>query len=213
MPTYGLGTWNDLTVEDIRTAIDLGVTHIGAEVFEGVNKEPLIREAIKGYDRSRFFLSSKTWDGIDYNSTLVACEESLKRLGTDYLDLYILYQYNNIKECLRALNRLKSEGKIRAIGLNNFRVPQIKDAQQYSKIDCVQTRYSQSYRLPETNGVLKYCQDNDIMLEAWRPRMNEGKGAIKWLVSQKNVVVICKTKNKEHLLENLNESIIPVRIS
>lgn len=244
IPVYGLGTWQmggrdvrDLNNNDeadilaIRTAIDLGVSHIDtAEAYANGYTETLIGKAIDGIDRSKLFLASKVHsEHLSFDDVVRAAHQSLERLGVDYLDLYIPHSYNSktpIKETINALDSLKNEGLIKNIGVSNFNVKEIEEAQSYSqnKIVSNQVHYNLIYREADRKGVLAYCQENDIILTAWRPLqkgilsennndiLNElakkydktsSQIAINWLISQKNVVTIAKTTSAVHLQENL----------
>lgn len=244
MPEYGFGTWqmggrkerdfkNDdkADIEAIKTAIDLGITHIDtAEIYADGYAETLTAQAIKGYERSKLFIVSKVKTvHLSYSDILEACKNSLKRLQTDYLDLYLFHGYNPdipLKESMRALSELKDNGLVKEIGVCNFGPKHLEEAQTYTKhkIVCDQVHYNLEFREPEKSGLLDYCQKNDVMLIAWRP---VGKGnllqeipevlkimcdkykktpaqiAINWLISQQNVVTLSKTRSKEHFLENL----------
>lgn len=127
---------------------------------------------------------------------------------------------------MRALEELKDGGLIKEIGVSNFGFQLLEKAQTYTKhkIVCDQVHYNLEYRESEKSGLLEYCQRNDVMVVAYRPL---GKGnllqtipqvvkdmcdkykktpaqiAINWLVSQPNVVTLSKTRDKEHLQENL----------
>lgn len=245
IPVYGLGTWhiggswepgpqseNAPDIWAIRDAVDKkGVTHIDtAEIYGNGNTEKLIGQALKGRDRSRLFLSSKVYDShLDYQGVLYACKMSLERLMTDYLDLYLIHKYSPdfpLKETMRALETLKDEGHIRNIGVSNFGVEHLKEAQDYIKhpIVCDQVHYNLEFREPEHAGLLLYCQENNIILSAYRsvqrgafsahpPKIlkemcekytkTSTQIALNWLISQKNVVAISKTKHIEHLEDNL----------
>ncbi len=218
-------------IEAIKNALDLGITHIDtAEAYANGYSETLLGEAIRGHDRSKLFIASKVQaDNMGYEDILQACRDSLSRLKTDYLDLYLLHRYSPdfpLEGSMRALGELKEQGLVREIGVCNFGPQRLAEAQTYTKhkIVCDQVHYNLEFREPEKSGLLDYCQKNDVMLVAWRP---VGKGnllqeipavlksvsekykktlaqiAINWLVSQSNVVTLSKTRSKEHLLENL----------
>ncbi len=227
----------DLTNDDqadiaaIQTSLDHGVTHIDtAEVYANGYAEELVGRALKDRDRSELFLASKVFKNhFSYDEVISACRGSLKRLSTEYLDLYMLHRYSPdtpLKDLIRALETLKDEGLIRNIGVSNFGVEHLKEAQSYTKhpIVCNQVHYNLEFREPERGGLLEYCQSNDIMLVAFRPiqrglfgsntpelleEMAKKYGktptqiALQWLLSQKNVVTISKTSRTEHLEENL----------
>lgn len=244
MPVFGIGTWemggefehdqdNDdkADVAAIKTAIDLGVTHIDtAEIYADGYAEKLVGRAIKEYDRSKLFIVSKVEpENFGYKKALRSCERSLERLRTSYLDLYLLHWYEegvSLKETMRALDKLVERGSVRNIGVSNFGVERLKEAQSYSKnkIVCDQVHYNLIVREPERKSLLKYCQKNDIIMTAYRPLEKGGLAndpprvlreiankykktpaqvAINWLISQKNVVAIAKSRNIEHLKENM----------
>jgi diketogulonate reductase-like aldo/keto reductase len=246
IPEYGLGTWqmggrddrdlkNDdrADIEAIKKALTEGVTHIDtAEIYAGGHSEELIAQALKesNVKRESIFLVSKVpSEHQGYEGVMNAFKQSLKRLETDYLDLYLLHDYDtafSLKDTMRAMVELKEKGLIKNIGVSNFGIEHLKEAQSYSKypIVCNQVHYNFKVREVEKSGLLKYCQDNDIMIVAYRPT-EKGKMfdqapaviqemcqkynktyaqvAINWLVSQPNVVTIVKTRNFEHLKENL----------
>lgn len=245
MPMFGIGTWemggryihnllnNDKRdIESIKTAIDLGATHIDtAEMYALGYAEKLIAKAISDYDRSKLFLVSKVWpDWVKSRGDVVkACHKSLKRLNTDYLDLYLIHHADlpiPLKDFISAMDELVGEGSVKNIGVSNFSKERLREAQAYSKNKTVvnQVHYNLLFREPEASGLLDYCQRNDIMLVAWRPvekgvlahtgidlmRQMCGKYgktpaqiAINWLISQPNVVTIAKSSHINHLKENL----------
>jgi diketogulonate reductase-like aldo/keto reductase len=244
MPVYGLGTWqmggrnerdinnnDEADIKAIRDAIDAGITHIDtAEAYADGYTEELICKAIKDYDRSKLLIVSKARiDNLSYDDLIKSCKASLNRLGTKYLDLYLCHRYNPgipLKETMSAMETLLEEGLIKNIGVSNFNVSRLEEAQANTKykIVCNQVHLNLKYRESEKKGVLKYCQDNDIMFVAWRPTQ---KGvllekvspivqemckkynklpvqiAINWLISQDHVVTLSKTTNRKHLMENL----------
>jgi len=242
LPVYGLGTWemggrfesdqtNDETyIQAIKNAIEKGVTHIDtAEAYGAGHTEELIAKAIVGYDRSKLFITSKVSSNNQrYDDLIRSCEASLKRLKTDYLDLYLLHRFpdsgTDIKDTMRAMDHLISNGKIRNIGVSNFTVNRLKAAQACTsnKIVCNQVHYSLDCREIVDKGILEYCQQNDVFIVAWGP-LSKGamdkaeilqdmakkykktpyQIALNWVISQDNVVTIPKTTSIEHLEENL----------
>lgn len=244
MPVFGLGTWqmggrkeHDLSNDDeadikgIRNALDVGITHIDtAEVYADGYTETLVGKAIKGYDRSKILLVSKVQaDNLSYENILKSCKKSLERLQTNYLDLYLLHRYSKehpLKDSIRALDKLIENGLVKHIGVCNFNKEHLAEAQSYTKnkIVCDQVHYNLEFRELEKTGLLKYCQENDVFISAWRP---VGKGnlledippvlkemcdrykktpaqiAINWLISQPNVITLSKTRHIDHLNENL----------
>jgi diketogulonate reductase-like aldo/keto reductase len=246
LPEYGLGTWqmggrterdpsNDdaADIAAIQGAIESGIVHIDtAERYAAGRAEELIALAIArgGCKRENLFIVSKVPSNHQgYEGVLHACVQSLQRLQMDYLDLYLLHNYGDefpLKETMRALDELKGRGLIRNIGVSNFGIEHLKEAQSYSKypIVCNQVHYNLRVREVEESGLLKFCQQNDIMIVAYRPTdkgnlfqttppiveeicRKYGKTfpqiSINWLISQPNVVTLVKTRSPEHLEENL----------
>lgn len=244
IPVFGLGTWqmggretHDPDNDDVRdiTAIqratEAGITHIDtAESYADGYAETLIGTAIAGADRSRLFLVSKIHKAhLRYDDVLRACEASLKRLRTEYLDMYLIHAPNDdipIADTLRALDTLKEQRLIRAIGVSNFTTKRLRDAQQRTGNPIVvnQVYYNLIMREPEHEGLLAYCQEHDVLLEAYRPlekgamlvnpptvltdlARTYGKTpaqiALNWLVSQDHVVTISKVSTPEHIEQSL----------
>lgn len=246
MPVYGFGTWrmggsfdrnpnnnDEADIKAIRTAIEFGVTHFDtAEVYAEGWAEGLLGKAISRHERSKLFLVSKVYIPIHakYDDVILACKNSVKRLNTSHLDLYLTHRYNppnvSYKETMRAMDSLVDEGLVKYIGFCNYRVSDIQEAQSYArhKLVAAQMHYNLQIREVERKEILSFCQQNDIMLIAWRPvqkgtlaenppeiilemmrKYNKTamQIAINWLISQKNVVTLSKTRNIEHLKENL----------
>ncbi len=242
IPVLGLGTWgfggeygrseskDEKDIESIRNAIDLGFTHIdGAEMYGHGHTEELIGRAIRGRYREKLFITSKVWkDDLSYDNVICACEKSLKRVGTDYFDLYLVHAWNKdypLKKTMEAMDVLVEEKLVKHIGVSNFFTSSLKEAQSYSrnKIVTNQVDYSLLVRDAEKE-LLPYCQAQDIILTAYTP-LSRGKLAtpgfkvldeiakkygktqaqiaINWLISHKNVITIPKSGNIEHLKENL----------
>ena len=244
MPVYGLGTWqmggrevrnpendDEADIQAIKSAIDLGITHIDtAESYADGYTETLIGRAIKDYDRSKLFIVSKVKEiNLHYDDVINSAQASLKRLGINYLDLYLIHMPSltiPIDETMKAMDFLKSEGLIKNIGVSNFNVEEFEKAQSFTKNKIVanQLHLNLKYREAERRGLLDYCQKNDVMFIAWRPlqkgvlllekenildemakkyHKTPSQIAINWLISQENVVTLSKTRNVEHLKDNL----------
>lgn len=244
MPVFGIGTWQmggryeqDLDNDDrrdiqaIRNAIESGLTHIDtAERYAGGHTEEIVGQAISGYPRKKLLLASKVWKtNLKYEDLLQACIDSLKRLGTDYLDLYLVHMPNPdipIIETMKAMSKLKKEGMIRNIGLSDFTVERFQEAQAgcADKIVLNQLHYNLIFREPERKNLVTFCRDNDVILAAWRPvqygaltdrsipllgqmcakyHKTPAQIAINWLISQKNIITLSKMRQNAHLKENL----------
>lgn len=244
MPVFGLGTWmmggdmiydpqndDEADIRAIKLGIDKGITHIDtAQNYAEGHAEKLVAKAIKGCDRSKLFIVTKLHKGnLAYKDVLSTSEESLKRLETDYVDLLLIHSPSleiSLKETISAMDKLVKDGLVRYIGVSNFALPRLKEAQALSENPIVtnQVHYNLIYREPERTGLLKYCQENDILLTAWRPvqkgiltekgtliidetcqeyQKTPAQIAINWLTSQTNVVTLSKMGSSKHLEENL----------
>ena len=132
LPPFGFGTWRlgedpsaqTTEIAAVRHAIDIGFNHLDtAEMYGDGATEDLLGRAISGIDRDRLILTSKVYPwNAGVGDMVAACEASLDRLGTDYLDLYLLHWPGSVpfEDTLEGAARLKSAGKIRAFGVSNF---------------------------------------------------------------------------------------------
>lgn len=130
-------------------------------------------QAVKdsGIPREEIFITSKVWnDDQGYESTLKAFEETLEKLGTDYLDLYLIHWpvSGKYKDTYRALEKLYEEGKVRAIGVSNFHVHHLEDLMEDCTITPMVDQVEFHPHLTQSD-LRKFCQDNNIQFEAWSP--------------------------------------------
>jgi len=243
MPELGFGTWymggsfsreanydEKADIAAIQKTIELGGYRFDtAEMYALGYSEEILGKALKNYDRTKLFITSKVIpEHLAYDDVIAACKKSLKRLSMDYLDLYLVHIPNpeiDIAETMRAFDYLKNQGLIKNIGVCNFNVERLKAAQAASKNKIVlnQVHYNLIFREPVLKGVLDYCREQDIFIEAWRPvqqgsltkkgivivdRLCEKYGktpaqiAINWLISQPGVITLVKASNLKHLEEN-----------
>ncbi len=216
-------------VNVIKEAINLGLTHIDtAEVYAQGHSEELIGEAIKDFDRESLFITSKVYPK-KYDKVIESAKKSLERLGIDYLDLYLVHVPGEsavIKETMEAMDKLVEDGLVKNIGVSNFNVSEMKEAQGYckSRIAANQIKVSLWTKSPPDLETIKYCQDNNIIVIAYkllgRGRFltekkklvgelakkygkTESQVLLNWFVSKKNCVVIFKSLNIEHIKEDL----------
>lgn len=232
IPCVGYGTYK-VPGEEARNsaaaAIQAGYRHIDTAAY--YRNETGVGQAVResGLAREEFFITSKVWNtDRGYEKTRAACEASLKALGTDYLDLYLIHwpanylQYGADAEALnaetwRALEDLYREGKLRAIGLSNFLPHHIealrKTANIKPMVDQIELHPGWLQR-----GVLRYCADNGILVEAWSPM---GRGALletpvlKELAGKygKSVAQLCVRWVIQHGALPLPKSVHPDRIA
>lgn len=162
-------------IKAMRAAYDAGITTFDtAEVYGDGYSEELVAQALHQV-RDRVVYATKVFaNHLAYQQVIDACEGSLKRLKTDYIDLYQIHwpagSFKSpivpIAETMRALNDLKQQGKIRSIGISNFSKDQLAEAMQYGRIDSLQPPYSLFWRQVEQD-TLPYCVENNISVIAY----------------------------------------------
>jgi aryl-alcohol dehydrogenase-like predicted oxidoreductase len=163
------------TIKAIRTAFDCGITTIDtAEVYGDGHSEQIVAKALSDV-RDQVIYATKVFSNhLKYEQVIEACNNSLKNLQTDYIDLYQIHwpagTWNSeivpIEETMKALNYLKQQGKIRSIGVSNFSRTQLEEACQYGQIDSLQPPYSLFWRHIEKE-TLPYCVENNISILAY----------------------------------------------
>jgi len=176
MPCLGIGTYKvengSTVIESVKEALKVGYRHIDTAAF--YNNEDGVGTAIKesGVSREDIFLVSKVWNSDQgYEKTLKAFHSSLKKLGTNYLDLYLIHWPTPLhKETWRALEKLYKDGFIRAIGTSNFTVNHIKDIMVDAEILPMVNQVEFHPYLVQSE-LRKFCRENSIQLEAWSPLM------------------------------------------
>ena len=226
MPILGLGVYQSppgrVTRNAVNLALRVGYRHVDTARIYG--NEADVGEAVResGVPRADLFIATKLWNSDQgYDSTLRACEASLKRLGLDYLDLYLVhFPVPDVrKESWRAMETLLKKGRCRAIGVSNFTIRHLEEL------------IEESHVIPSVNQVelhpflyqkelLKYCQDRGIQVEAYSPlargeRLQDPRIAslatkyskspaqlmIRWGIEH-GLVVIPKSTREERIREN-----------
>lgn len=179
MPWLGFGTFKvtdeNQVVESVKEALRVGYRHIDTASIYG-NEESVGQGIIEsGIERDEIFLVSKVWNTDQgYDSTLRAFEESLKKLKTDYLDLYLIHwPKEKNKETWKALERLYKEKRVRAIGVSNFKVHHLEELMADCEISPMVNQVEFHPQFPQTE-VHEFCKKHNIQLEAWGPLM-QGK--------------------------------------
>ncbi|MFP3953373.1 MAG: aldo/keto reductase [Candidatus Acetothermia bacterium] len=224
MPMVGFGTWDlrEKTTSSVANALDLGYTHIDAA--EGYLNEDQVGKALKGYDREDLFITSKVLPGnLNYGSVVDACNRSLDKLGTPYLDLYLIHWPNlaiSLRETLHAFKKLYDLGKVRNVGVSNFSIYELKIARRISEtpISVNQVQFHPWYHDEE---LLSYCKEQGIQLTAAAPfartavfddplivelakkyDKTPAQMVLRWSL-QKGVVTVPRSSSREHIEENL----------
>ena len=235
VPALGLGTWHmgegeaspQEEAASLRAGLDLGMTLIDtAEMYADGGAEEVVGEAIAGR-RDEVFLVSKV---LPYNAsragTIAACEASLKRLGTDRIDLYLLHWRGRypLTETVEAFERLKASGKIGAWGVSNFDVADMKEllaAAEPARAAANQVLYNLARRSIEFD-LLRWSQVQNIPVMAYSPldegrlighptleeigrihRASSAQVALAFLLTRAGVIAIPKSGSPERVRENV----------
>ncbi len=183
LPVLGQGTWRvgedrsraDEETRALRLGMELGMTHVDtAEMYGNGDTEEFVGRALHGL-RERVFLASKVLpSNASYSGTLDACDRSLARLGADYLDLYMIHWRTGphpVEDTMRALEDLAEAGKVRFIGVSNFDVRELQQAQRAltkRRIACNQVAYHLLARGIEFK-LIPYCREQGIAVVGYSP--------------------------------------------
>jgi len=228
MPRLGFGTntlKGSIGVRSVSEAISVGYRLIDTAHIYG--NEEAVGEGIKqsGIDRKELFLTSKLWvDDSGYENTKKAFETSIKKLGVEYLDLYLIHRpRGDVKGSWRAMEELFKAGKIKAIGVSNFEPEQLDELMLYAKITPVINQIETHVFFQENNSY-PFLKNSETQMEAWSPFAAGRNGifsnqtlagigkkyqksiaqvCLRWHY-QRGIVAIPRSSQKEHMIENLN---------
>jgi len=177
MPWLGLGVWKmneGAEVEQaVQTAISAGYRSIDTAAI--YNNEEGVGKAIRnsGIPREKLFITTKVWNADQgYNSAISAFQASRKRLGLEYIDLYLIHWpvKEKYKETWKALEKLYESGVVRAIGVSNFQIHHLQDIMSSSNI-VPMVNQVEYHPLLAQQPLRQFCKTNRIQLEAWSPLM------------------------------------------
>ena len=242
LPKIGFGAWSigggsfpdpsldSASLTALRVALETGYTHFDtAEAYASGHSEELIGRAIRTTNTKRedvFITTKVSPEHLSYGDVLKSCENSLRHLDMEYIDLYLIHWPGtgvNYEETFRALNQLVHAEKVKHLGVSNFKLKLLKQIQQYSETPILTNQIP--YRLPDKtymeNGVVEYCQQNDILITAYSPvkfrNLSVNKTiqtiadvhsatpyqiALAWLVAQPRVITIPMSYDPQHIREN-----------
>lgn len=252
LPKIGFGTWtiggessadpttDPASMSALRSALKIGYTHFDtAEYYAGGHAEELVGRAVRETNtkRENLFITTKVSpEHLDYDDVLKSCDKSLRRLNMEYIDLYLIHWPRvgmKLEETFRALNKLVRDGKVKNLGVSNFNLKLLKQAQSFSETPIItnQIPYSLPNHTYVESGVVKYCQKNDVLVTAYSPlkfrsmRVNKTLGeiakahsatpfqiALAWLVMQPRVVTIPMSLNPLHIEQNFDSAEIPLSV-
>lgn len=169
--TYKLGDYDD-TINSVKNAIKMGYKQIDTAAF--YKNEEAVGLGIKEskINREDIFLVTKLWnDNHGYENTMKSFNDSIKKLGVDYLDLYLVHWPNKLNsETWRAFEDLYKMGKVKAIGVCNFKEGHIEELKKTTNImPMVNQIEVHPYRTQK--NIISYCKDNNIQVVAWGPIM------------------------------------------
>ncbi|WAA12966.1 aldo/keto reductase [Fervidibacillus halotolerans] len=226
MPYFGLGVYKvqegEEVVQAVKTALETGYRLIDTAEFyqneEGVGRA--IRES--GVPREEIFITTKVWNSSQgYDSTLKAFEGSLKKLGLEYIDLYLIHWPVSGKymDTWRALERLYKEGLVRAIGVSNFHIQHLENIMNHFEEKPVVNQVELHPYLTQEK-LRRFCRNHNIHVESWSPlargqvvddpvigeiSKKHGKTPaqiiLRWHV-QNDLIVIPKSKRPSRIKEN-----------
>lgn len=226
IPQLGLGTYlsdeGPEVEQAVAQALDIGYRHIDTASFYG-NEEGIGRAiAMSGVPRQEIFLTSKVWnDEQGFDETLAAVQRSLERLGTGYLDLYLVHWPRPMlmEDTWRAMEAIADAGKARAIGVSNFLPHHLDQLASFAETPPALNQVEFHPRL-QSPAVVEACRARGILLEAWSPLMrgrvfdapeivlaasSHGRTpaqiVLRWLL-QRGIVAIPKSVRPERLREN-----------
>ncbi len=230
MPLLGLGTFLSENGTDaynsVKWALEAGYRLI--DTAQTYGNEESVGKAIKdsGIDRSEIFITTKLYPGkIGYNNAKKYFEESLKKLDTDYIDLYLIHwpsqNYELTSECWKAMEEIYRTGKARAIGVSNFNIHHLENLKKTAKIMPMLNQVELHPGLRQLH-MQKYLNENNIAINSYGPLMKGQAFDIpllkelslkynksipniitKWGI-QRNVVMIPKSVTKDRIIENFN---------
>lgn len=228
MPILGFGTntlRDSVGIQSVSDAISVGYRLIDTAHIYG--NEEAVGEGIKrsGIDRKELFVTSKLWvDDAGYESTKKAFETSIKKLKVEYLDLYLIHRpRGDVKGSWQAMEELYKAGKIRAIGVSNFLPEQLEQLKSYAKVEPVINQIETHVFFQEKISY-PFLKSSRTQMEAWSPfaagrngifsnptvaaigakyQKTNAQVCLRWHY-QRGVVAIPRSKQKDHMIENLN---------
>lgn len=231
IPVVGFGTWQtpdgNVAVDSVKSALKAGYRHL--DTAQAYKNEASVGQAIKesGLKREDIFLTTKLWNkNHSYDLAMSTFAESLEKLQTDYVDLFLIHWPNPIDfrdhwqeanaESWRAMEELYQAGKIKAIGVSNFQPHHLEELKKTAKIAPM---VNQIFLAPgeKQEKVVSYCQEEQILLEAYSP-LGTGKiftvPEMKTLAEKhgKTIAQIALRWSLQHGFLPLPKSVTPSRI-
>jgi 2,5-diketo-D-gluconate reductase B len=225
VPRLGFGTWQIEGAdarEAVRDALEIGYRQIDAAQAYGNEAEVGAGIADSGIDRGEIFLTTKIFPGeFEPEALRAAADNSLKALGTDFVDLLLLHWPDDsvpLEQTMAALLALREAGKIRQLGVSNFPTALLQEALEHAPVFCDQVEY---HPFLGQDAVLEFARANDVLVTAYSPLAHgrvpddatlaeigeahgksAGQVALRWLLEQPHVSPIPKASSHERRIEN-----------
>lgn len=228
IPKIGLGTWQmrgESCRRSVLSALKMGYRHF--DTAEYYRNEEAVGRAIResGLDREELFITSKVWSNhFRKDQVQQAGEDSLRRLGLDYLDLYLIHHPSDavpLEETLAGMQALVDQGKTRFIGVSNFSVSLLERSRENAGAP-IFTNQVKYHPFHHQDDLLQYCQAEGILLTAYSPLARgrvlgdqtlkeignhydktPAQVVLRWLVQQERVITIPKASSEQHQRDNL----------
>jgi diketogulonate reductase-like aldo/keto reductase len=241
LPVIGLGTWHldeadpDEARQALHTGLDLGMLHVDTAELYGSIVEGLVGDVIAERREQVFLVSKIMPNDATRRGTVRTCEKDLKRIGTDYLDCYLIHWPGShpLEDSIAGLEELREAGKIRAWGVSNFDeqlLGKVRSIAGAGKLACNQVLYHLEERTIE-HAVLPWCEQNEVAVVGYTPFGDSGfpprgKGgqvlaklaeqhgatarqiALAFLTRKANLFAIPKSGNADHVRENAGASTV-----
>ena len=227
VPSLGLGTYRltgEACVRAVERGLSVGYRHLDTAQMYGNEAEVGRGIENSGVDRGEIFVTTKVWPSdFAHDRVVRKTRESLKKLGTDYVDLLLMHWPGDgvpLGETLGAMRELQEGGGVLHIGVSNFSPTLVEEATEHAEVFCNQVQYH-PYR--DQNALRDQAQELDYLLTAYTPLSRGGvqddatlreigeahaktaaQVALRWLVQQDKVSAIPKATSEEHLEENLD---------
>ncbi len=226
MPIVGFGTWRlhgDTLYTALDGAIEAGYRHF--DTAQAYGNEAAIGEHLAEYDRAEVFLTSKVvGSDLAYDRVIRTCEESIERLGSDYLDLFLIHFPNpavSLRETLAAMATLHDEGLVRNVGVSNFNAYRLSCALHLTDVP-IAVNQLEFHPLYQQSRTVKYCHEHDVIVEAAAPlgrgqvfddavitsiaeRLGKTNAqvALRWAI-ERDTIPLPRSSDPAHIRENLD---------
>jgi diketogulonate reductase-like aldo/keto reductase len=229
MPLVGYGTWritpDEAADKTVRTALDMGYRHVDtAKIYgneRGVGKA--VRES--GIPREEIFVTTKLWgDDQPYDKAMRAIDESLARLGLEYVDLYLIHWPTEMRtEAWRAMQDIYRSGKAKAVGVSNYTVRDLKELLDTAEVAPMVNQVEfDPFIYENQKELLSYCREHDIVVQAYSPLARHSRDVspeiekiamrlgntpsqviLRWC-AQHGTAPLPRSANPQHIRENLD---------